>query len=275
MIRAPITRSVLGRRLHVRRSVREAIRPAEELARGSRRLFTAHLEFLGPRGERIPFPRFLFTGPGSADTSFLRIGIFAGIHGDEEAGIHGAVAFLERLEQNPEIAAGYELFVYPVCNPSGYADAMRSSRTGADLNREFWRGSPEPEIALLERQLEHLAFDGIVSLHADDTSEGIYGFVKGHELTRYVLEPALAKAETVLPRNFDKSIDNFHANNGIISAGYSGVLSAPDSQHPRPLEIVFETPHLAPMDRQIEAHVLALEAILANFRAGISEAQNI
>jgi len=262
-------------RLKGRRSVRELVRPLEELAHGSDHLFTTHLTYAGPLGERIGIPRFLFTGPGSGGTSFLRLGIFGGIHGDEEASALAAVVFLERVMANPSIAQGYELFVYPVCNPTGYADDTRWSRSGVDLNREFWRSSPEPEVAVLERQLINLDFDGIVALHADDTSNGIYGFVKGHELTRFVLEPALDRAERALPRNFDKSIDNFEANNGIIASGYAGVLSAPPHQEPRPLEMVFETPQLAPIEQQVEAHCLALEAILANFRAVISEAQNI
>ncbi|MGH8047905.1 MAG: M14 family zinc carboxypeptidase [Chthoniobacterales bacterium] len=262
-------------RLRHRRSVRELIRPIEELARGSQHLFTAHLEIAGPLGERVTVPRFLFAGPGSGGASFLRIGIFGGIHGDEESSAHGAITFLERLHANPELARGYELFVYPVCNPSGYADDTRWSRSGADLNREFWRDSSEPEVMLLERQLRNLTFDGIISLHSDDTSDGLYGFVKGHSLTRHVLEPALAKASAVLPRNYDRSIDNFQANEGIIETGYPGVLTAPPAQHPRPLEIIFETPQLTPLDKQIEAHTLALEEILLRFRAAISEAQAI
>jgi len=262
-------------RLRERRSVRTLIRPLEELARGSEHLFTAHLEFAGPGGQRNVLPRFLLTGPGSSGTAFLRVGIFAGLHGDEEAGVLGAIEFLETLAREPEIARGYELFVYPVCNPSGFADGTRWSRTGVDLNREFWRESSEPEVILLERQLANLSFDGVVALHTDDTSDGIYGFVNGHELTRHVLEPALAAAEAILPRNYDRSIDNFQADNGIIDTGYPGVLSAPASQHPRPFEIIFETPHLQPAELQIQAHCAALSEILIRFRAIIAEGQNI
>ncbi len=262
-------------RLRERRNVRELIRPIEELARGSQHLFTAHLELSGSLGERVTVPRFLFAGPGSGGASFLRLGIFGGLHGDEAASVLGVIAFIEQLHRDPELARGYELFIYPICNPTGYADDTRWSRNGVDLNRQFWRDSAEPEIVLLERQLVNLAFDGIVALHSDDTSAGLYGFVKGHALTRHVLEPALVRASTVLPRNFDKSIDNFQANEGIIDSGYPGVLSAPPAQHPRPLEIVFETPQLAPIDQQTEAHQLALEEILLRFRATISEAQSI
>ena len=207
--------------------------------------------------------------------SYLRVGVFAGVHGDEESGIHAAVQLLERLHADPERARGYELFVYPVCNPWAYVEGSRWTRSGLDLNRLFWTGSSEPEVEILERQLRNLDFNGIIALHSDDTSEGLYGFVKGHELTRHVLEPALGAAGQILRRNFDKSIDNFEANNGIIEQGYDGILSAPPEQKPRPFEIVFETPHHAAFDTQVEAHIVAVQTILDRFKVMISEAQDI
>ena len=254
--------------------MRELVGPLEKLAAASTTLFPAPLEFTGPRGHITKIPRYLFTGPGSRG-SYLRVGIFAGIHGDEAAGAEAAVELLRRLQKNSEPARGYELFVYPVCNPWGYTHGTRWLESGADMNREFWRGSDEPEVLLLEGQLLRLAFDGIIALHSDDTSPGLYGFAKGHQLTRHVLEPSLEAAAHFLPRNFDRSIDNFQANNGVIEQGYTGILGAPPTQRPKPFEIVFETPSHAPEELQIEAHIAAIESILGNFRAMISMAQNI
>jgi len=257
-----------------RRSIRSLLAPLEELAAGSSRLFSAHLGFRDERGFPGSIPRFLFAGPGDRK-SFLRVGIFAGVHGDEPGGSAAAVEFLSRLHEDPAPALGYELFVYPVCNPWGYARDARWLKSGADMNREFWRGSDESEVLVLEGQLMKLAFDGIVSLHGDDTSGGLYGFVKGHQLTRHVLEPSLEAASKFLPRNFDRSIDNFHANQGIIEDGYTGILGAPPTQTPRPFEIVFETPANAPSDLQVKAHVAAVLTMLERFRSMIAEAQNI
>ncbi len=257
-----------------RRQIRPLLRPLDELARGSSHLFAAHLPYSDSLGLVRSLPKYLFAGPGDA-RSYLRVGIFSGIHGDEESGVLAAVDLLERLLENPELARGYEVFVYPVVNPSGYTENSRWSRSGLDLNREFWKDSPEVEVQVLERQLTRLQFAGLIALHSDDTSEGLYGFVKGHELTRHVLEPALEAAGRVLPRNFDKSIDNFVANNGIIERGYPGILSAPPTQTPKPFEIVFETPHRAPLEKQVEAHAIAVLAILDHFRVLISQGQDI
>lgn len=257
-----------------RRQLRPLLRPLDELARGSDQLFAAHLTYNDSRGLLHALPKYLFAGPGDR-RNYLRVGVFAGIHGDEESGVLAAVELLERLHANPELAHGYELFVYPVCNTEGYTDGTRWARSGLDLNREFWKDSAEIEVRLIEHQLRKLQFNGLISLHSDDTSEGLYGFVKGHELTQHVLEPALEKAGRILPRNFDKSIDNFEANNGIIRQGYEGILTAPPEQKPKPFEVVFETPHHAPLDRQVEAHLAAVQTILDRFKVLISEAQGI
>jgi len=255
-------------------ALRDLLDPLEQLARGSTQFFTAHQRWDDALGIEHILPRFLFVGPGSRG-NYLRVGIFAGIHGDETAGVHAALQMLRRLHDDPAPALGYELFVFPVCNTWGFQHGSRFAASGADLNREFWRGSNEPEVVSLERQIRQLQFDGLLSLHADDTSSGIYGFAKGHQLTRHVLEPALEAAAKILPRNFDKSIDNFEANNGIILKGYEGVLGAPPEQHPKPFEIVFETPQNSSFEPQIEANIEATFAVLKHFRTLISEAQNI
>ena len=263
-----------GRTRENPRSIHSLLAPLEDLAATSESLFPAHLEFQDRKGISASLPRFLFTGPGDRG-SFLRVGVFAGVHGDEPSGVQAAVELLRRLHEDPQPALGYELFVYPVCNPWGYAHDTRWLKSGSDMNREFWRGSDEIEVLVLEGQLMKLAFDGIVSLHTDDTSSGLYGFVKGHQLTRHVLDPSLEAASRFLPRNFDMSIDNFQANSGIIEDGYSGVLGAPPTQKPRPFEIVFETPSHSETGLQVEAHVAAMLTMLGSFRAMISEAQNI
>src|SRR5262249_3668870 len=146
-------------------------------------------------GQNYSVPRFTFLGPNSTDP--IRIGLFGAIHGDEAAGAFALAQFLLDLTNNPDLAENFQLQVYPVCNPSGFEDNTRHSRTGKDLNREFWKNSTEPEIQILERELQLSHFSGLIQLHADDTSDGIYGFVKGHTLTENLLRPALQAASEI------------------------------------------------------------------------------
>jgi protein MpaA len=224
-------------------------------------------------GKNYEIPRFIFRGPNSSDP--IRLGVFAAIHGDEPAGAMALIRFLLDLLAEPRLAENYLVCAYPVCNPTGFEDNTRGARGGVDLNREFWKASAEPEVQLLEGELRTMHFNGIIQLHADDTSEGIYGFVRGATLTRELLRPALEAAGKVLPLNRNPQIDGFAAKDGIIYDQYEGVLAAPAEVQPVPFEIVFETPHLAPMALQVESLDIFLRTVLEEYRQVISFAQNI
>jgi hypothetical protein len=225
--------------------------------------------------DRYWLPRLIFRGGNETGEPVVRLAIFAGIHGDEPAGVHALVDLLKELEANPWLGRAYRIHIYPLCNPTGYEDGTRFSRSGKDLNREFWRGSLEPEVGIIERELLLNKFHGIISLHSDDTSDGVYGFVRGHTMTEHLLKPALAAAEAELPVNQAQIIDGFHAVEGIIQTAYDGILCAPPGSTPAPFEIILESPHHAPMDAQRRAFVLALSEILRHYRRMIAYAANI
>jgi hypothetical protein len=231
---------------------------------------------LGPffsEGKAYHLPCFSCRAPQSPEP--IKLGIFGAIHGDEPAAALGIIQFLAEMATQPEWASGYHVHAYPVCNPTGFEDNTRCSRRGRDLNREFWKNSVEPEVQILEKELMTRHFDGLIQLHADDTSEGLYGVVRGHTLTENLLRPALVEAGRVLPRNVNPAIDGFAARDGIIYTHYEGVLAAPREVSPVPFEIIFETPHAAPLDRQVEALKVALRTIMIEYRRLQSFAQNI
>jgi murein peptide amidase A len=259
----------------VRRSVAKLLDPLNELTRKSSSLVDLNSPSLAGEVSTAPvLPGYLHLGPLAGDAP-IRIGIFAGIHGDEPAGAYAAVKLLQVLEQNPHLAQGYCLMVYPVCNPHGFEQEVRESRHGKDLNREFWQGSAEPEVQWLEKELRTRNFHGLISLHSDDTSHGLYGFAGGAMLTKHLLEPALRAAEDYLPRNHDGIIDGFRAKSGIIKQGYPGILSAPASQKPKPFEVILETPQNTPQYLQENAHLAAMLSVLAEYRRFIAYGANL
>jgi len=257
-----------------RRSIAELLAPLEEIAAHSPNLVANHDARFEVNGEAYELPRYLFVGPRGGDTP-IRIGIFAGVHGDEPEGVHALVQLIKLLESKPELAAGYYLSFYPICNPSGFEDGTRFSRTGKDLNREFWRDSAEPEVRLLQAELQSRSFQGIISLHTDDTSSGFYGIVRGATLTKHLIEPALAAAEKFLPRDERPVIDGFNARRGVIRDCYDGVLAAPPKTRPRPFEIILETPATPPEYLKELAFVAALQTILLEYNKFIAYAPNL
>src|SRR5581483_4534520 len=270
----PTTQPVVKTPLPERRATDRLLAQLDQLADQSDHLIKKPFGQFESNGQKYVMPRYIFLGPkGGGDT--IRIGIFAAIHGDEPEGALALTRFAAALEKNPEFAKGYCLFFYPLCNPTGFEDNTRHSRAGIDLNRLFWRDSREPEVRLLETEIWTHAFDGIISLHADDTSDGLYGYVAGAVLSEHLLEPALREAEQFLPRNHQRQIDGFAARNGIVSQCFDGVLRAPRDMQRPPFEITLETPQKASLHRQVEAFSAALQTILVEYRYLMAIAQNI
>ncbi|MDB6115002.1 MAG: hypothetical protein JWQ62_1947 [Lacunisphaera sp.] len=152
--------------------------------------------------KRYTIPRFVFHGP-SAGAAPVRVGLFALLHGNELAGALGLGRLLDLLVAEPVLAAGYELSVYPLCNPTGYEDDTAHNRAGRDLNREFWRGSAQPEVRILEAELRQQCFDGIVALHTPGAGGGEGSLSAPPEQQpgpfRFILEvpPAIPMAQQV------------------------------------------------------------------------------
>jgi len=274
MSTATIKRTMTNQHPAHRRSLSETLAPIDRLAATSVNLVANHDLRFSSGGESYTLPRYIFIGPQDGGRP-LRIAIFAGVHGDESEGIQAAVGFVRLLESKPELARGYSLTIYPICNPTGFEDDTRHSRGGKDLNREFWRNSTEPEVRLLEAELTSRAFDGLIALHTDDTSEGFYGIVQGATLTKHLIEPALVAAEKIMARDGRAIIDGFHARNGIITDCYEGVLAAPPGARPRPFEIILETPKTPPAFVKEAAIVAALQSILHEYREFIAYASDI
>jgi len=271
---ANISKTVAQPARPIRRDLADLLAPLEKIAADSPNLVANHDARFEVKGEEYVLPRYLFVGPRGGDTP-IRIGIFAGIHGDEPEGVHALVQFIKLLETRPELAAGYYLSFYPVCNPTGFEDGTRVSRGGKDLNREFWNNSTEPEVRLLQAELVSRSFQGIISLHTDDTSAGFYGFAHGATLTKHLIEPALAAAEKILPRDGRPVIDGFHARNGVIRDSYDGILAAPPKVRPRPFEIILETPAVPPEYLKEFAFIAALQTILLEYSKFIAYAPNL
>ena len=70
-------------------------------------------------------------------------------------------------------------------------------------------------------------------------------------------------------------IDGFAARNGIIRAGYEGILSAPPKIRPRPFEIILETPATPPAYLKQLSLVAALQTILVEYQKFIAYAPNL
>lgn len=261
-----------------RRSFDPLLATFDRLADGSRHLLSKSLRRFDSGGEAYALPRYFWYGPpGGGDT--FRLGLFATLNGDEPEGGIALARFLSALEREPELARGYALFIYPLCNPTGFEDNTRLSRAGHALNRLFWTESDAPEVNFLESEIWMQAFHGIINLRSAGDSTGVYGFASGAVLSQNLLEPALHAAEQFLPRNRRRQIEGIPARRGMVYADIynarEGVLRAVPGLDRPPFEITLATPRSSPLHLQVEAHRAALTAILAEFRYLQAIGQNL
>src|SRR6266404_4279404 len=86
-----------------KRSLVEVLTPLDRIATNSPNLIANHEAKFEAGGQAFELPRYLFIGPKGGGEP-IRVGLFAGIHGDEPEGVHALVSFLGRLEAQPELA---------------------------------------------------------------------------------------------------------------------------------------------------------------------------
>ena len=113
-----------------RRSIAGLLEPLEELKSHSESVRACRYGSFQLNRDRYSLPCFIFTGQGLGSTDPIRLAIFATIHGDEPEGALALVEFYRELVRQPTLASGYQIYAYPLCNPTGYDDNTRHSRGG-------------------------------------------------------------------------------------------------------------------------------------------------
>ncbi|MCC5806157.1 MAG: DUF2817 domain-containing protein [Opitutales bacterium] len=233
------------------------------------------LDTFEANGFRFEIDKYICLGPRENDVERKVLGIFGGIHGNERAGTLICEAILLRFTADPSLLNGYELHIYPACNPWGLLFNSRNNANGTDLNRSFWTGSTEGETRILEAELRKQRLDGLISLHTDHKSDGLYGYTQGRQIGRHLLEPALEEASRILPLNGNSTPDGFHAAEGMIEECLPEVLRPPPALRGWPFEIILQTPGTAPMSAQVSAGSTAVIAILKQYRRFLAHSWGI
>src|SRR5882724_6071128 len=104
-----------------KRAVERLLSPLDFTAEASTHILSKSFGHFESAGRNYSLPRYVYLGPkGGGD--IIRIGIFATIHGDEPEGALAVTRLVTLLEENRELAQGYALFLYPVCNHTGFED---------------------------------------------------------------------------------------------------------------------------------------------------------
>ena len=252
-------------------SARQSLKSLWDLAENSDNLVGGTVGDFSVGGENIQIPRFIFLGPtGGGDT--FRVAIFAAIDGGEAEGTEGLVAFLQELERFPQIARGFHIYAYPICNPVGFARTTSSKNPGEDLSGYFWKKSTRPEVYYLEREIGVLQFHGVIALSARDDGSKFVASTGSEILNQAVAGPAVRRAHLLLPTPQTREINPPRAE---LPEDHVDFLTATDELKTAPFELHIRIPRQVPHSNQIQGTVGALSSVLDSYRNLQSLRQNI
>ena len=252
-------------------SARQSLKSLWDLAESSDNLVGGTVGDFSVGGENVQIPRFIFLGPtGGGDT--FRLAIFAAIQGGETEGTEALVAFLQELERFPQIARGFHIYAYPVCNPAGFARTNPEKIAGEDLSGHFWKRSTRPEVYYLEREIGVLQFHGVIALSARDEANKFVASTGSEILNQAMAGPAVRRAHLFLPTPQTREISPPRAELPEVHADF---LTATDELKTAPFELHIGIPRQVPHSNQIQGTVGALSSVLDSYRNLQSVRQNI
>lgn len=194
-----------------------------------------------------------------------RIYISAGIHGDEPA---PPVALLSMMKEG-SFDARANWFICPVLNPHGLQKGTRENPEARDLNRDFL-DRKAPEIRALTTWLNRQpCFDLCLCLHEDWESQGFYLYEVNRRDTPAHAAKMLEAVQKVIPIETATTIDDRPADEpGIIRPVSDPLLREnwPETiyliNHHTSLGYTLETPSALPLEKRVQAHQLAVEAVV-------------
>ncbi len=228
-------------------------------------------EALSSRGTRVDvldringYPVFCISL--CTDPSRPAVYINGGTHGDEPAGLEGALTFLEAPPER--WLDRFQFHVIPCLNPYGYVHNTRLNAREVDINWAFLR-KDVPEIHVIKRFIRGRKFAAIMDLHEDWESSGYYLYEQVRGLAP--AGPTIARrVSRVCPLNTQPTIEGEVAENGVIFPDLQvekrrlggGVPIVLFKQAYTDRLITSETPSALAMDVRVQAHLVALETML-------------
>lgn len=256
------------------RSVAETVSPIDLLCASSVNLMSKPLGAFQHGGHNYFIPRYLFVGPrGGGDP--IRVGLFAGVHGDETEGTFALIEFIQNLEKWPKIAQGFCLFVYPIANPSGFEAGTHQTAGGVNIAHDIWKNSTSPEVQALQSELWMHGFDGVVYLNTSPSASELAVAIGGPIFARHLLGSALNTAQDVLPQTVDSSRTALPPLKSAMLEGPSELLRAAPGLKARPFEVVITIPQRSPAYLQKTAVSLLLQSIFEEYRNFIAFGANL
>ena len=237
---------------------------------------TATITVVNPRpGGGVSNAQFFSITVPASSVSFVGAVTYSSGSGDSEAGTSSIAVADVNGDGIPDLlVAG--------CSNDSLGCGYTSGEVGVLLGNGDGTFQPvvtynaAPEVRLLQAELVSRSFQGIISLHTDDTSAGFYGFAHGATLTKDLDQTRAGGGGKILPRDGRPVIDGFNARNGIIRDSLRRHLEPRRRKSVRVRSRSFwKRPATPPEYLKELAFVAALQTILLEYHKFIAYAPNL
>jgi hypothetical protein len=127
-------------------------------------------------------PRYVFVGdqPGESE---IRLGVFAGLREDDDAGPKAIADFINDLVVLPLLGSAFRMYAYPILNPASLEIELPFKQAHRNETGRRWKS---PAAYLIEREHFVVQFQGLIVIHTTDQIEGLQAAVYGFSLRAWL-----------------------------------------------------------------------------------------
>jgi murein peptide amidase A len=233
----------------------------DQLSQPRARLYSSPI--LASPHYRLPeIPRYIFVGdqPGESE---IRLGIFAGLRGEDNAGARAIVDFIDDLVAIPSLGSAYRIYAYPTANPLSYTNGAPRKQTDRTVANETGRKEKFPVADLIERETFVVQFHGLVIIHTTDESESLQAGVSGANLHKVLVSPILSSLRSLFPTTELPALDS------SVSLTADAVLKQ------RPFELALRIPRSGWDGLYSLGLRIALHTAIEQYRSYLAQANNV
>jgi hypothetical protein len=215
----------------------KVLRSLDQLSQKRDHLYSTRIRTGGHRTSS-QICRYVFEGDQLRGTP-IRIGVFAGLRGDDSVGPGAVASFLEDLVALPQSGESLRIYAYPVVHAANFETATSSFRLSEYIINQIGCKVLSSESYQIEREIFAIAFDGIITIRLVDEIKNLKVGISDTLLHDVLVHPILSNLEPFLPTIEDCVCDSrrfLTAGNGlkrkpfeltfqVPSSGWSGLYS--------------------------------------------------
>jgi hypothetical protein len=162
----------------------------------------------------------------------IRIGIFAGLRGDDTVGPAAVATFLEDLVAVPQLGESLRVYAYPVVHAAKFEPATPSFRRSEYIINQIGCKILSSESYQIEREIFAIAFDGIITIRLEDEMKNFKVGISDARWRDTLVRPILSSLEPFLPTVEGSVCDSrrsLTADNGLKRKPFELTLQVPSS----------------------------------------------